>query len=291
MKLFKLYRESGAGDGGGGEGDSMSIKVFHGLEDKEGRDLSIEDVIPADYKEKEYLKGIDSFDKLFQAHDNAQKLIGSRPAGIPGEGASDEDWAKFHSTTAPKEAKDYTLFETEFGKKTGRDEAFGDQMKDLFKAADVTQRQADILVKGYDKVSEGLHAKVAEANTARDKEFDTKIDAMYPDNREAAMKTAKDLMSANIPDELKPSLEGLSNEAMLLIMTTMNSVHDKYIKEDGIGGGGAGGGADAAGMRTEAMKIMQSEAYKDFRNPGYDDAQNKVKELYANIAKVEDAKK
>jgi len=271
--------------------DGVSIKVFHGLEDKEGRDLAFGDVIPKDYKDKEYLKGVDSFDKLFQNFDNAQKLIGSRPAGIPSADAPVEDWLKFHSQTAPKEAKDYQMPETEFSKANGRDEVFGSTMKELFKKAELSQKQVDILAEGYDAYNGVLTEKGKAANEAREKEFDAKINALYPDNRDGALKIAKDLMSANIPNELKPLLSNLSNDAMLLIAATMNSVHDKYIKDDKIGGGGKGGGTNTAELRAEAMKIMQTKEYKDFRSLGHDEAQTKVQELYSSIAAIEAGKK
>ena len=47
--------------------------------------------IPDAYKDRPYLKGVDSVDKVYEMLDGSQKLLGQRPAGIPAPDAKPEE--------------------------------------------------------------------------------------------------------------------------------------------------------------------------------------------------------
>ena len=234
--------------------------------------------IPPEYRDKSYFKDLD-FPGLIKQHAELQSKLGQRPpVGVPGADATSEQIESFYASLRPKEATSYEFPETEFSKAQPRDENFQNQMRDVFHKAGISQHQANILTEGYDEILTGLHSKVTE----NDQKFDDQITEIYKDGREEALTRAKDLMSQNIPESLKPLLNEIPNNALLLLTTTLNNVYDKYIKEDSIHDGDPTFG-DPVALRREAMEIMQSNAYKDFRNPGHEAAKQKVAELYKQI--------
>jgi hypothetical protein len=56
--------------------------------------FSLSDIIPDEYKEKGYMSKIKDVEGLFKSFDGLQSLIGKRPAGIPQENATQEEWSK-----------------------------------------------------------------------------------------------------------------------------------------------------------------------------------------------------
>lgn len=246
-------------------------------------DIDMTTAIPPEHRNKEYFKDI-TFDKLINEHVGLQTKLGQRPpVGVPGADATPEQIEAFYSQLRPKEASEYAFPETEFSKEHGRDEAFQTAMKDVFFKAGISPHQVQILTEGYDAVAQGLMAKEAEKDT----EFDNKITELYKDNRETVLNQTKELMKDHIPEELKAELPNLDNRALLMLTTTLASFHKKYIAEDGVGPGNRPATGDPVALREEAMAIMKSPEYKDFRNPGYDAAQQKVKDIYAQIAEIQ----
>jgi hypothetical protein len=52
--------------------------------------------IPESYQDRGWAKDIKSQEDLWKLTDNAQSLIGKRPAGIPTADAPQEEWDKFY---------------------------------------------------------------------------------------------------------------------------------------------------------------------------------------------------
>jgi len=246
-------------------------------------ELDMATALPPEHRNKEYFKDI-TFEKLIDQHVNLQSKLGQRPdVGVPGAEATPEQITAFYNSLRPKDMSEYAFPETEFSKANGRDEGFQTGMKQVFHDAGVSQHQVNKITEGYDKIAGDIKA----TEEAKDTEFDTKISEIYKDSRETALGIAKNLMRENIPDDLKPELENLDNRSLLLLTTTLNAVHKKYISEDGIGPSNRPATGDPVALREEAMQLMKTPAYKDFRDPGYDVAQQKVKDLYSQIAEIQ----
>ena len=246
-------------------------------------EINMAEALPPEHRNKEYFKDI-TFEKMVNEFVGLQTKLGERPAvGVPNADATPEQLDAFYNSLRPANLDEYQIPETDFSKDKGRDETFQKSMKEVFYKAGVSQRQVNILTKEYD----GLMAQMLEQGEEADKKFDEKITEVFKDNREQALTRAKDLMRENIPEEFKPLLENIPNSALLLLTTTLNGVYDKYIKEDGVGTQASVATADPIALRAEAMKIMQSAEFKDFRNPGYDAAQDKVKQIYKQIAEIQ----
>ena len=70
--------------------------------------------IPDKYKDAGWAKDIKSSEDLWKMNANAQSLIGKRPAGIPSNDASEEEWEKFYNTLGrPEEPSAYKFSDIE----------------------------------------------------------------------------------------------------------------------------------------------------------------------------------
>jgi hypothetical protein len=288
---------AGDGDGGaagGGDGTSgpasTGTPVDHGdpnpPPEYKAPELDMKTAIPPEHRNKDYFKDI-TFEKLVDQHVNLQTKLGTRPeVGVPGADATEEQIKNFYDSLRPDDKTKYEFPETEFSKAHGRDEEFQTGMRDVFHEAGVSQHQVKLLTEGYDKLAEGIKAKA----DADDQNFDQQISDIYKDDREKALTTAKDLMKAHIPENLKPELEKLDNRALLLLTTTLNGVHKKYIAEDGVGPANQNATGDVIALREEAMNIYKSSEYRDFRHSGHDAAVARYKDLYTQIAAIQNGK-
>lgn len=249
--------------------------------------------IPPEFRDRPFFKDI-TFEKLVKDHVNAQELIGKRPAGIPPADAKPEQLEAFFQQVRPKDPSEYVFAETEYSKKHGVDKEFQSAMRGVFHKAGLHKWQVDVLSKGYDeqlsKLVSGAEGKVELSET----EFDSKIDSIYGPDRQKALDTAKNLMIEHVPAELKPAIANLSNEALLVLTTTLNAVHKKYIAEDsfpGAQGSAAGGVEDESSLRVKATNLMATKAYNDFRDPQHESVKKQVDEIYQQVKKMESIKK
>jgi hypothetical protein len=244
-------------------------------------EIDMATAIPPEHRNKEYFKDI-TFEKMTNEFVALQTKLGERPTvGVPGADAKTEDVEAFYNSLRPKEKGDYKFPETEYSKANGVNEEFQTSMRDVFHKAGVSQHQVNLLTAGYDGVLAALKAKEAVA----DQEFDDKItDTFGKDGREAALNISKNLMKENIPEDMKPLLDKLPNSALLLLATTLNAVHKKYIAEDTLNGDPSPATGDPKALRAEAMLIYQSKEFRNAFDPGHEDAVKKYQELRDRIA-------
>ena len=255
--------------------------------------LDMATALPPEFRNEPYFKGKD-FVSVIKEHANLQKLIGQRPAGIPGADAPDTEWTKLADTLRPKDLTAYQFPETEFSKSNKR-------TPELEKAVREIMAEAGVPAKLFPKAAAKVDAFLAEsektagtmreqAKTARDKEFDDLLASTYGDKRNEIIDRTKAMMIDSVPAELKDkvtkALGNISNDALFALTAVLNGIHSKYIAEDGRPGAAAASGADAASLQSEAEAIMRSPEYQDFRNPGYDAARTKVQGMFEQIAKA-----
>lgn len=285
---------AGGGQGGGqgaGGGDSVSAVVDHqnpqgGKPTYTAPTLDMKTAIPPALRDKPYMQKITSFEQLVTEFDNLQTFLGKRPGGIPAPTASAEEVQTFYSNLRPKEAKEYEIPETEYQKKYGKDDKFQEAMRGAFHEAGLSKHQAKVLAEKYDGILMQSRAAQETQRAADDKKFDERLDQMFGGEKQKALDRAKNLMVESIPDDLKPLVANLPVDALLVLTTTLNKVHDKYIKEDSFGGGNNNAGGDAQSLRTQALEIMRSKEYRDFREPGHEAAKQKVVDIYKQIAAI-----
>ena len=282
------------GDGGGG-GDT-TVQVDH----KPGGDsgyvaptLDMKTALPPEYRDKPYFKDKD-FVTVIKEHDNLQKLLGQRPAGIPKEDASPEEWGKFIGAIRPKSADEYEFPETDFSKANKRSDVYIKEAKELLFNAGVPKRQAAEIIKGYESFISKSMAGKSEADKAatetREKEFETLLDTQFKAEKPQVIERTKKLMEESVPaemrDRVKAVLKDIPNEQLFVLTSVLDGIYKKYVAEDAPPGGSGNSSGDAGTLQTEAEAIMKSEAYRDFRNPGYDSSRQKVQELFKQISQM-----
>lgn len=290
-KMFFILRNADAGEGdngGGGEGvTGGTVKVdnaIHGA-DSGATAPSFVDSIPEAFRDKPYLKDIDSMDKLLVNFDNAQKLIGSRPAAALSKDMPVEDLQKALEPLIPAAANEYTFPESEYRQKFGYDEAFQGDIQNLFHSAKLMPWQAEALSKGYDDLMLKTVSENNKSLEARDAEFDQRLKDTFGGKESEVLKTTNALLKENIPQELHEHVEKLSNEALFVMTHFAKNIQDKYISEDKSNIGGGTGQASSESLRAEAQKLLASEAYKDFRHPSHEATVQKVQDIYKQVAR------
>jgi len=247
--------------------------------------------LPPEYRDKPYFKGKD-FVSIVKDFDNAQKLIGSRPAGIPAENATPEEFEKFFSLLKPKDLAQYVLPETEFSKAGKRTPEYEKTVKEALSQAGIHPKQAEKLMSWYENqiaVGEKMRAEKAEAEkVSRETQFEALLDKTFGAEKQKTLDRVKGIMSEQAPAEHKEAiskaLDGMSNEQLFAMTVVIDNIYKNYIAEDNPPGGGAPAGGDPASLQREAEETMKSAAYRDFRDPGHEQARAKVQQLFTRIA-------
>lgn len=249
--------------------------------------VDIKTLIPADYRDREYLKDVDSVDKLFKKLDGAQKLIGQRPAGIPQENAPQEEWDKFYKSLGrPEKSEEYDLKPNEeLVKAMGMDDKLAAGVKDLFYKAGLNKKQAEAIQKGYETLLLTAHKETLAQRKAQDESFGKLAETTFGKDADKVLTTSRALLEAHTPAAVKPHLDKLSNEHLIILAGVLDSIQKKYIKEDELPAGGtppAGAGAEAD-IRKQARELMSTPAYRDQFHKDHQKTVEEVNRLYSSI--------
>lgn len=243
-------------------------------------------LIPEEFKDKPYLAdlrdlpaGPDGYKALFKKLDGAQALIGKK-TGIPGADATPEEWDKFHETLRPAKADDYEL--------KASDEESAKAIKGIFHEAGLTKAQAAKLAAKFDAWVEEKSKPQREAEAKLDAEFDEMTKKAFGPENIKVLERSKELLTQLTPDTMKPFLNRLPNEALVVLAGVMESVRGKFMSEDGISGKGGTqtGAADIVTLREEAQKLQASESWKNPFDKGHEKTKARVTEIYAAIAQL-----
>ena len=242
--------------------------------------------IPDAYKDRPYLKGVDSVDKVYEMLDGSQKLLGQRPAGIPAPDAKPEEWNKFYDAAGrPKTAAEYQ-FELDPAIKAD-DKVIG-KVKDLMHKHGLNINQAKGLQKDFDamaiEMAKEKGIQVQEQNT----NFDKLAKDVFGADRDKALATAKGLIDTFTPPAMKGEVAKLSNENLVILAGILNGIHAKYIKTDGAppGPGNGSGGETPETLRAQARALMASKAYTDSMDAEHMNVRKQVDELYRRASGV-----
>jgi hypothetical protein len=256
---------------------------------------TLETLIPEEFKNRAYLNdlkalpvGPDGYSALFKKLDGAQTLIGKK-TGVPEQGAAPEAWEEFHKLTRPGKAEEYEFTVAEG---VQADEEFLGAMRGMFYEAGVSKAQAKKLQAGYEKfVVEKYGAQVAERKRL-DAEFQQLMTSTFGTESKAKFDTGKALLSQLTPDSLKPHLNRLSNESLVVLTGIMSTVKEKFMKEDGSFNGSGGTppvGEDENGLHDKGRKLMASEAYTNFRHPEHAKVVADVGAIYKKLGDMKTA--
>lgn len=281
--------EAGAGAQGDGQSGSGSYNpnAGAGVGAGAGTGSAVAFEIPAEYKDKPYLKDVKDLPSVLKMLDGAQTKLGQRPAGIPQDSASDEEWNKFFSTVRPEKPEAY-----EFKRDEATTKALGikpeveAKVKGIFHEAGLTKKQAAIVQSKYEALQLEFAKDVIAQNQKLDEDFGKLADTSFGKDADKVLATGKTLIEKYLPANMKPFLEKLDNNALVVLAGFAKSMKEKFMGQDEIPAGGEGGGAGAATeaeIRKEAAALMATPAYQDKFHKDHDATKKKVDELYAKI--------
>ena len=234
--------------------------------------------IPDTYKDRPYLKGVDSIDRVYEMLDGAQKVLGTRPAGIPGPDAKPEEVEKFYSAIRPKIATEYQF---EIDPSVKPDEKVIGRVKDLMFKHGLSAIQAKGLQKDFDQMAIEMAKEKGIVLQEQNTNFDKLAKDVFGADRDKILATSKGLIDTFTPPAMKGEVAKLSNENLIVLAGILNGIHAKYIKTDGAPPApGAGGGETPETLRTEARALMASKAYTDSMDVNHMNVRKQVDELY-----------
>lgn len=186
-------------------------------------------VIPDLYKDKPYLKGIDSMEKLYAMLDGAQTLIGAKGPAIPKADAPQaEKDAYFEAKGRPKTPEEYKLTGTEKA-----DPAFLPRLLKAFHKNGFNNEEATAL---YADVNGELQEWMKEkglVEAQQDIDFTKLATDTFAAERDNVMVRGKELIGELSSPSMKPAIAKLDNNALIVIADLMRNVDKKYIKQDG----------------------------------------------------------
>lgn len=249
-------------------------------------------VIPDLYKDKPYLKGVDSLDKALAMLDGAETKLGQRPAGIPADNASPEEWQKFWTALGRPETPDKYQFD--YGKddkgqpKAPADPKWDSALKQMLHEEGITVKQAA----GLDKKFQGLVAQILKEKGIADQQLNVDFDKIgsdvYGAERDKVIARVVPLIKEFTHSKLQPGIAKLSSEALMIMSSAIEGMRAKFIQPEGaplnLAGGAPSGSADS--LRAEARSLMNSPAYTNAFDPAHEQVQAKINELYQRASQM-----
>lgn len=241
-------------------------------------------MIPDGYKDKPYLKGIDSQDKLFAMLDGSQNLLGKRPAGIPAADAPQVEWDKFYETMRPKTPAEYTF---ELDPTVKVDEKMVGRTKEIMHKYGLSAVQAKGIQKDFDAMAIEIAKEKGIQLQQQDTDFDKLATQVFGAEREQAIARGKQMLDQFVPAALKGEVAKLSNESLMVLAGVLNGVHAKYIKTDGAPITPPGGTAETPDtLRARARELMVQQGKLNPIDPNYDLLQKQINEIYSRTGGV-----
>lgn len=243
---------------------------------------TFESLVPAEFKEKPWVKETKDLPTLFKRVDDLQSELGKRPSAIPQETAKPEEWQKFNKAFGvPDKPEDYKFSAPPPGLESNAE--FQTGIQKILHEAGVSARQFKAIEPAWNALQLQMAKNTQAGALALDADFDKISSTVFGERKDKAIAGAKSLMDQFTPAVLKPHIGSLSNEALVIMAGILDGVRAKFISEDhipsGTGDGGGTGGGEAA-RREEARKIMASPEYNNPFHPDNAKLIEKVKRLY-----------
>ena len=252
--------------------------------------------IPDDYKDRGWAEKIKSNDDLFKAYDNAQSLIGKRPAGIPSQDASDDEWNQFYKAMGRPDEPNYQFTDPE-GLPEGFDPTpFKEQAAKILHEAGLTPKQADKVYNEYLKMelesTGSQQEQSAEQQKALDEQYDQLTKEHFGEDAEKYETLLKEDFSKHVPQSLKETFAKLADmpDVLTALMAytkgkqgEIERVKKEYGQEGSVTTGSQTTGQSIDEVRRELATLRTSKEARDFTNPKYNEAQERIKALQESV--------
>lgn len=246
--------------------------------------VEFEKIIPEAYKDKPWVKETKDVETLFKRVDDLTSELGKRPSAIPQENAKPEEWQKFNKAFGvPEKPEGYEFSAPPEGLKADPD--FQKSIQGILHEAGVSSRQFKKIEPAWNALMLQMAKNTGAAAQALDADFDKLAGSTFGDRKDRALQTSKAMIDKFTPDALKPHLANLGNKELVILAGVLDGIITKYVNEDELPppGGGGGGPVGSEARRAEALKLMQSEEYRNAFHPKHKEVVAKVEELYKGV--------
>jgi hypothetical protein len=211
---------------------------------------------------------------VLKSHIHAQGMIGKDKVVIPGEGASEADWAAFHQKLgAPADGKGYEFAPPQIEGADGQVIAnLTDGFRDAALKAGLSKKQAETVYGWYlGAYADELNA-VNEMSSQAMAESAATLKAEYGDNFERNIKLANTLVERYGDEKTKAWLEasgaGNNPEYIRLMVKIAGQFSEDVLK---LGTSGVLGGMTTEEAEREINKLMGHPGYLDGQHPEHKD--------------------
>lgn len=236
-------------------------------------------VLPPEYKDKPYMKGIDSQEKLLKMLDGAQELIGKKGPSVPKADAPQaEKDAYYESIGRPKTAAEYTPVLTGADK---TDLATLTKLQNAFHKAGLTAEQAKVV---WEESTTAFSDFAKEKGLAAEKtnaDFDKLATDSFGVDRDKVLARGKELIHQLASPAVKEFAATLPNESLIVLADILRNVDKKYISPDGAPKGGpTATGMTPADLSNKARNLMSEQAKFNPMTQEYNNLQKQIDECY-----------
>lgn len=246
--------------------------------------------IPEEYRDRGWAKKVESEQDLWKAFDNAQSMLGKRPAGIPAEDAPQEEWDSFYKALGrPESADDYKLSEIEGveGEAAEHLKPIQDKAKSILHEAGIPQKQADSIWKAFVKAE--IEA-MSEASVSLDAKFDELTSSHFGENYDKVQQRVLDSLK-DAPEEFRNVIANADPVTQAATIFAVNQALEKaeaevgkYKSEDSLTSGDQSSGQSIEETRKELAKLRTSDAAKDFLHPENKATREKIEALSVRVS-------
>lgn len=281
----------GGAAGGGGRSEVLNsggaaggAQGAQGAPGAQGAAPEFAALIPAEFKDKPWVKDVKDVKGLFARTDGLLTEMGKRPAGIPQDNASEAEWAVWNKAWGvPEKPEEYKL--AEGTAEAPVDPKFQTGIKSVFHKASVSARQAKILEEGYNALNAQLAKEKGVAAETQDADFTKLAAETFGNRKDDALKGANLLIAKYAPPSMKPHVDKLSNENLIVLAGVIDGIRKEFISEDRLPtGGGVPAGMTAEQKQARGRELMGSKAYTDPFHPDHEKTKMEVQRLYGTAA-------
>lgn len=253
---------------------------------------------PEQYASAAWAQNIKSNDDLWEQMANAQSLIGKRPAGIPADGASDDEWNKFYQAVGRPETYDKYSLDQIDGVPAGFDlSPFEDKFKQMAYKAGLSSKKANEIWKDYVGMELDAYGQSQKENSERsaslDKEFGSLAQKHFGDQFDLYSSQTQDRLRAVLPKELGIEWESVPPQVMTAFIMMekshqgdISALNKKYGVEDALSSGGSVPGMNVDAVRAELVKVNSSLQKAKIFTPEYKQLEETRARLRETLARM-----
>lgn len=240
--------------------------------------------LPEEYRADKSFAKFKDINALAKSYKEMQSLIGKKTAGIPTEESSAEEWSSFYKQLGVPESADDYKFETDAELKlpeTLADETMQKQYRDIFKEANLTPQQAQILWNARNKY---LAEEFATAQANYDKSVENVTNQLkkdWGDKFNSELNKSLQAFRYLYPDTDPADFPLVNN---IDFVRTLNKIHS-LIGDDKIITSKTPGNTLAA-VESEIAEILNNADYQNPMSLNHNSLMDRMLELQAQKLKM-----